>query len=258
VQSHVSAPHASAQLRRQSSQTTGHAGCAPRGCNMPRKPRRRTWGTGSMSERSGRWWIRWRENGRQMAKSYATKELAEKVLAKITRDVAAGDAGLRRDYSETPTLAKLAEPWLERRLKTHRSGPDYGSRWKKHLAPVFGRLKPHEVNPARIRRFIEAKLAANLSPTTVGHLVRHLSTFFADIIEQGHAPSNPVASLPRSTRRLYRSIYDTRSTPFLEQTTDIRRVFLALPEPYRVAFAVGALAGLRVGETLGLGCTSGL
>jgi hypothetical protein len=31
-----------------------------------------------------------------MAKSYATKDIAEKVLAKITRDVAAGDAGLRR------------------------------------------------------------------------------------------------------------------------------------------------------------------
>lgn len=219
---------------------------------MPRKPRRRTWGTGSLCERSGRWWIRWRENGRQMAKSYGTKELAEKVLAKVMRDVAAGDAGLRRDYSEAPTLAKLAEPWLERRQKTHRSGADYRSRWKLHLAPAFGRLKPHEVNAARIRSFIEAKLAANLSPTTVGHCVRHLSTFFADIVEQGHAPSNPVASLPRSTRRLYRSVYDTRSTPFLESTADIRSVFLALPEPYSVAFAVGALAGLRVGETLGL------
>ncbi len=131
---------------------------------MPRKPRRRTWGTGSLRERGGRWWIRWRENGRQMAKSYATKELAEKVLAKVTRDLAAGDAGLRRDYSDAPTLAKLAEPWLERRQKTHRSGADYQSRWKLHLAPVFGRLKPHEVNAALIRRFIETKLAENPSP----------------------------------------------------------------------------------------------
>ena len=65
------------------------------------------------------------------------------------------------------------------------------------------------------RSFVEAKLAEGLSPTTVGHCVRQLSTFFADIIEQGHAPSNPVASLPRSTRRLYRSTYDTQSTPFL-------------------------------------------
>jgi integrase len=61
-----------------------------------------------------------------------------------------------------------------------------------------------------------------------------------------------VASLPRSTRRLYRSTYDTSATPFLQTVGDIRRVFLALPSPYSVAFAVGALGGLRTGEVLGL------
>ena len=98
----------------------------------------------------------------------------------------------------------------------------------------------------------EDKLAKGLAPASVNRCLGVLSTFYADIIEQGHAPSNPVASLPRSARRLVRSNYDTRATPFLQTTDDIRRVFLALSEPYNVAFAVGALAGLRVGETLGL------
>lgn len=157
-----------------------------------------------------------------------------------------------RDYRETPTLDELAKPWLERRAKTHRDAKAARSRWKLHLGPHFGRLRPHEVDVAKLRAFIERKLTEGQSPTSVGHFIRHLSTFYADIIEGGHAPSNPVANLPRSTRRLYRSTYDTTATPFLESLPAIRRVFLALPEPINVMFAVGALAGLRTGEVLGL------
>ncbi len=125
-------------------------------------------------------------------------------------------------------------------------------RWKLHLAPAFRRMKPQEVDAAKLRRFIEGKLAEGLSPTTVGHCIRQLSTFYADIIEAGHAPSNPVASLPRSTRRLYKSIYDTRSTPFLERPADIRRLYLAMAEPYNIIFILGEQTGCRVGEILGM------
>jgi integrase len=113
-------------------------------------------------------------------------------------------------------------------------------------------MKPHEVDPAKIRAFVEQKLASGLKPATVNRCMGVLSTFFEDFKEQKHVAANPMTGLPRSTRRLTRSDYDTRATPFLQATNDIRRVFLALPEPFNVAFAVGALAGLRVGETLGL------
>ena len=59
-------------------------------------------------------------------------------------------------------------------------------------------------------------------------------------------------AVPRSTRRLFRNAHDPRTTPFLERSEDIRRVFLALPKRYGVAFAIGALGGLRPGEVLGL------
>ncbi|HEY4730086.1 MAG TPA: hypothetical protein VIH41_03070 [Myxococcales bacterium] len=36
-----------------------------------------------------------------------------------------------------------------------------------------------------------------------------------------------------------------RTTPFIEKLTDVRRIYLALPEPLNVAYAMGALAGLR-------------
>jgi len=219
---------------------------------MPRKARRRVWGSGTVWQRGQRWWIQWREGGRRRAKSFVDEGTARRVLAKILADIATGKAGLPPDPTEAPTLAELAKPWLERRQKTHRAYRSDKGRWALHLAPHFGKMRPAQVDAASIRRFVEAKLSSGLQAATVGHCVRLLSTLFADVVEMGHAPANPVAALPRSTRRLYRSTYDTRSTPFLQTIADVRRVFLALPEPIATMFAVGAFAGLRTGEVLGL------
>jgi integrase len=219
---------------------------------MPRKAKRRTWGSGSLFERNGRWRVAWHEGGRRRSKSFVDKDLAQAALAQITAAVARGESGMPKDYAGTPTLAELAPAWLERRAKTHRDAKACRSRWKCHLLAFFGRLRPSEVDSGLLRQFIEQKLGEGLSPTSVGHFIRHLSTWFADLIESGHLAANPVAGLPRKTRRLYRSTYDTTSTPFLQTTAAIRAVYLALPEPYSVAFACGALGGLRTGECLGL------
>lgn len=172
--------------------------------------------------------------------------------AKIVADIAAGRAGLPVEEAPASLLAMLAEDWLERRKRTHRAATDDVCRWKKHLKPFFGRLTPAEVDGAVIRRYAEAKLASGLNPATVGHTIRLLSTFFSDLVENGHATANPIRTLPRSTRRLYRPTCDPKATPFVEKLADVRRIFLALPEPVSVAFAVGAFAGLRTAEVLGL------
>jgi integrase len=41
-------------------------------------------------------------------------------------------------------------------------------------------------------------------------------------------------------------------TPFIERLDDVRRIYLALREPLNVAYAIGALAGLRTGEVFAL------
>lgn len=221
---------------------------------MARKRRRKAHGQGCVYQRGrGNWWIAWRESGRRKTKGgYATEDEAEEVLAKITADVRAKRDGMPRDPNTLPRLESLGDEWLDRRKLTHRSYKNDRNRWKKDLKPFFGGCKPTDVDAALIREFVERKLSEGLSSTTVGHLVRQLSTFFADVVEKGLVTANPVAGLPRSTRRLYRNAKDPRTTPFLEKLDDVRRVFLKLPRPYAVAFAVGALAGLRTGEVLGL------
>lgn len=218
-----------------------------------RKPKRkRQHGTGGIYKRGRGWLIKWRENGRQRYKTFTDEDLARKALAKITKDVQTEGVGLPVVKPPAPPLAKLAEAWLERREKTHRSWRDDKSRWNKHLKPAFGSRRPDDLDEADLRRFIEAKLSGGMNPGTVQLCIRLLSTFYAELVEQGHADDNPVRKLPRSTRRLYRSTHDPRTTPFLRSQNDVRRVFQALPEPVNVAFAIGALAGLRTGEILGL------
>lgn len=221
---------------------------------MARKKRKRPSGQGCVWQRGpGNFWIRWRERGRLRSRGgYATFDEAEKILAVITSNVRAERDGMPTDPRLAPTLAELGRDWLKRRDQTHRSAADDRSRWKRHVEPFFGKCKPGEVDAALIRKFTEEKLSGSLSPTTVGHCVRLLSTMFADIVERGYAAANPVSALPRTTRRLYRSDHDPKDTPFLERAEDIRRVYLALPEPFNVMFAMGALAGLRTGEVLGL------
>lgn len=218
---------------------------------MPRRKRKRPSGQGTVWERGGNWWVQWRENGRRRSAKFDTRDTAERVLARIVGDLAARRGGLEVDRSGGQPIAELVEPWVERRRGTHRSAVDDASRFKVHLTPFFGRMRPEQVTPAEIRRFVEQTLL-KLSSTTVGHCVRLLSTFFSDLIERELATSNPVRSLPRATRRLFRNARDPKDTPYLERTEDIRAVFLKLPEPFNVAFAVGALAGLRTAEILGL------
>lgn len=232
----------------------------------PRKrplPRKRSYHTGSIARRGKRWRIRWRAGGRQHTESHATRELAELALLGKLGDLARGKAAVpvRRKVS---TLAALVPDLLDRRDKTHRNTPTERGRWENHIEPTIGHLRPDEVTPAVLRRLIEDKLAGGkldrkgkktddaLSSTTVRNLIALVSTIYTDLVERGEAAANPVSRLPRATRRLIRVAHDPTTTPFVEQLADIRRIFLALPEPYSIAYTIGAMAGLRTGEVRAL------
>ena len=152
-----------------------------------------------------------------------------------------------------PALSTLADDWLKRRERTHRAWRDDCNRWRKHLAPALGRLRPSEVDQAADScRLVETKLAEGLSSTSCKHLVRLLSTFFSDLCEQGHAGANPARGLPRQTRRLIRDAHDPKQTPFIEKQQDIARIYEKLAQPFATIFIAGALMGCRPGELIAI------
>jgi len=197
--------------------------------------------------------IRWKENGRRRTRGgFATRDDAARVLAKIRGELAQGRAGLPPDPRGLPTLAELVPGILERRALTHRAADCDGYRWDKHLAPHFGHLKPSAVDVARIRAFIEQKLIEKLNPATIRILVALLSAVFVDLVERGMVTSNPARGLPDSIMRMMRPTHDPKTTPFIENLEDIRRIYLALPEPLNTGYAIGSLGGLRTGEVFAL------
>lgn len=221
---------------------------------MPRHRRRRQKGSGEVFQSSpGAWAIRWREGKkRRFSAGFRSRDEAERVLAKVQGERAMGRAGMPPSEKGIPCLSVLADGFLGRREITHRSAKDDRYRWDKHLGPAFGHLKPSEVNAARIRAFVEDRLSAGLASGTIRILVALLSALFVDLVERGIAQTNPARGLPRSTMRLMKSSHDPRTTPFIEKLSDVRRIFLALPQPLNIAYAVGALAGLRTGEVFAL------
>jgi integrase len=182
----------------------------------------------------------------------ATRELAERVLAKLQADGAASEFGLQITTKESGTLGEHAVGFLERRKRTHAAADINVGQWKNHLAPTFGALRPGDVDTGTIRRFVDEQLATGLSSGTVRIHVALLSSLYEELIEDGLATKNPARGLPKRISRLLKPSYDPRTTPFIERLADVRRIYFDLPEPLNVAYAIGALAGLRTGEVFGL------
>jgi integrase len=231
---------------------------------MPRKPRRRQYGLGSV-DRLGpeNFRVRWYDEatGKRQSKSgFATAEEAEAGAQAILEE------SRRRAMSQGPNPANVAplsvwvDEWLADRSGVLRSSKDDGYRWERHLKPVFGTMRPAEVEPEHVEAFIRAKRSEpdqdkQLKPETIGHCVRLLSRIYSSLIakhKRTGVRANPVHGLTRDVRRLYKSDHDPRNTPFIERVEDISRIIQALPAPLDVMFAVGAYAGPRPGEVRAL------
>jgi integrase len=221
---------------------------------MPRSKRKRLYGTGDVYQRGSTWAVRWREGGQRRYKGgFPSREQAERVRKQIVANVLSGKVGFAEDPKDAPTVAELAATWLEERRSTHpRNAKKDEGRWKLHLGPTFGRMLPQAIDHEAIRRFIVRKRDEGLSTTTVRHVVHLFSAFLTRLVEQRDLLANPVHTMPKSTRQLMRVAQDAKATPYLKKLADVRRVFLALPDPINVAYALGAFAGLRTGEILAL------
>jgi integrase len=214
--------------------------------------RRRPRGSGTIGKRGGVWFLRvGRGAGSVYETGFRTRGEAEARAALLRAETVHRRLGVAADPRLAPTLAALAGPWLERRKATHAAGAEDASRWRRHLEPVLGHLRPDEVDTALIRAVVETK-RAELSPGTLRVVVSILSSFYEDLLERKLASRNPARHLPKSLLRLVRSDHNPETVPFLERLQDVRRVFLALEEPINVAFAIGALAGLRTSEVFKL------
>jgi integrase len=233
---------------------------------MKRRPR----GSGSVFREGAVFSIRYGPHeSKRYETGFRTRAEAEARLVVLRSEAMNRRLGVAADPRLTPTLGELAPEWLKRRLETHANGPEDRQRWNKYLGPAFGHLRPDELDDSLVRTFVEQHrrskyvlrvpgqpLDGKQSPASLRVCVSLLSSLYEDLLERHLATRNPARHLPKSILRLLRPDHDPRTTAFVEQLEDVRRIFLALEEPLNVAYAIGALGGLRTGEVFALRWTS--
>lgn len=221
----------------------------------------------SASHLSGdRWQVRWRDpaTGKQRARNFALREgtdanrhadafdrrIQGDILARVYVDPRAGEVTLK-EYAEQlrkarkiPNEETAAD--LEGRLRLHVYEGERGTGKTPKKAPSIGQ---HPIGLLAARPSIIAAWAAAipLSPIRARHVMGDVSYVFRHAIADGIVHRDPVRTAsvewPKTGERLAR--------PWSRKQIEAMRG--QLPARYRVLLDIGAGAGLRQGEMLGLG-----
>ena len=210
---------------------------------MPRKARRRAWGSVTEMTRGKKYVLRWVENTpsgrkRRSRTVYGTYREACNELARIQVE--------KSDEGPTQTVGQLYEarylPWLERKYDGSESGTPYSYKrsWDKHCAPRWKDVPIDKIKPLHVQEWLDGMAYGNAHNALI---VMRRTLDFAVNLEQ--IPSNPFRreyEMPRKTPRRSKDVYT------LEQA----EAMLARIEgmPYEAAYILAAFGGCRTGESL--------
>lgn len=144
---------------------------------MPRPSKRRRWGSGSLFERDGRWWIRWRENGGRKCKSFASRDLASQVLAQIVADIELERVQQILSQRKSVSIERL--PMNRTSRVAENASPrvmvDYGLEWLNRVgSSLHGQLhcEVFRVSPEDAAAILERAKGANFRKASTAHVDR--------------------------------------------------------------------------------------
>ncbi|HEX3695870.1 MAG TPA: site-specific integrase [Polyangia bacterium] len=240
------------------------------------KLRRATKGTGTLVRQGKTWAVRWVENSkRRYEGGFIRQADAEAVRASIAYQIQQGRPGIPEgDKAAAVLVREVVEDWkAARRADGHRNAADDETRWDRHLAPWLESRRIDSVDPALLDSISAAcragvphsdatKAREALSGPSCQRVLYLASAFYRWAVAQGHVVTNPVAAYLRGMTRKQKEALRPKARPedaaFLSSKADVVSVYrglAALPKwkaGIATAFALGALAGLRPGEAVGL------
>jgi len=229
---------------------------------MPRRKKRR-WGSCHPEKKGRGWRVRFREGGvrKWLPDVFQTEEEAQRAADILATHLRGNQhTGLLEQPKRCMvTLAELGDAFIEQRQIEGRDYLTDKSRWNKHVRPFFGRYLPQDVDDGLVMKFVRVKLNDDeLSEGTVTRCVHLLSALYERLVKnrrETFVTQNPVRLLSREDRGTFKSRFDPRETPYIEDWQDVVRVIAVLTEPVRTAYAIGVYTGMRPGEILGLDWT---
>ena len=174
-----------------------------------------------------------------------TKRQAQKLAEEQLRPLNQGKVLPMATITFLDFLVKYFEPSFLPTLKQS-TRKRYRSTLNYHLKPAFGHKRLCDISTLDLQSFVLSKLDSGSGWEVCNHLRNLMSKAFAQAKKWGHfAGDNPAlgVDLPEKTR--VRPTYALTSQ-------QCQKLLTVLPEPVRTMVLVGIMAGLRVGEILGL------
>lgn len=192
------------------------------------------------------WRVRWRQHGRNRARTFSTRRDARDFDAEVRRQRRAGslptlDAGTETlgEYV-TGTWAASHAATLAAKTRLH-----YASLYDYHLRPYLASIALREITPEVIGRWQADRLASGAGPIAIRHAMDLLGSILEHAFAGGHISANPARRVKkaRSPRREEVQPLSPGTIEAMREALDARDATL---------ISVLAYAGLRPGEALGL------
>jgi integrase len=192
------------------------------------------------------WRVRWRQHGRNRARTFSTRRDARDFDAEVRRHRRAGslvalDAGAETlgEYV-TGNWAVSHAATLAAKTRLH-----YASLYDHHLRPFVGMLALREITPEVIGRWQSDRLASGAGPIAIRHALDLLGSILAHAFVSGHLSANPARRVKKARPPRREEVQ-----PLSPGTIEAMRAALGTRDA--TIISVLAYAGLRPGEALGL------
>lgn len=188
------------------------------------------------------WRARWRDDsGQQRAASFARKVDAEQHLTSVSHRMLTGE--YVDPSAGRVTLREYLESWRARQVHRDSTREQVESNFRRHVYPTLGDRQLRSLRPSDIQTWVSER-SQHLAPRTVELIYRHLSSAMSDAEHDrliGRSPCQRIR-LPKATK-------EEVVPPTVDQ---VHALAEGIAPRYRAAVVLGAGAGLRLGETLGL------
>jgi integrase len=187
-----------------------------------------------------RWLAQWLEGGARKSQSFATKDAADKHLAKVVADQAAGVHIL----TTNATLAEYGDQWVTTQIHQRPSSAEQmESRWRLHIRPALGGVKLADLTRHRVQAAVVA-WSETMAPSTVGVVYGYLASICKSAVHDRLMRDTPCRdiNLPRVDRE--------RVIPLT--VNQVRLIADRVHPRYQAMVLLGAATGMRSGELRGL------
>lgn len=201
----------------------------------------------------GRWYMKYRQNGKQILKAAGSTKSEAKACLKKFNEIKSirklTEAGLIAPANSKPkaqkmTFSELAVHYADHcATKAPRTELNEIQRINAHFLPIFGDLTLDEITPDKIEKWKQKRMKKNISSKTLYNDLRVLKTMFNRAIDWDFFDGkNPVGKLPKTYNRQLTILTSETAQAYLQ----------ACPKYYYPIAATLICTGIRTGELLDL------